>query len=108
MEEEIQDDWEQDEEETKPDVSSLQPIKKKSTVKQKIKEREEEERRRAELGLDSEEEEDDDEETPAERKRREKAAQIEADVANAANLLGVSRISSGKYIGRSTAERQSC
>lgn len=95
MEDEIQDDWEQEEEEVKPDVSSLQPIKKKSTVKQKIKDREAEEKRRAELGLESDEEEDD-EETPAERRRREKEAQIEADVANAANLLGVSRIQNGE------------
>lgn len=70
-------------------MSSLQPIKKKSTVKQKIKEREEEEKRRAELG---EESDDDILEDPLEKRRRERAAQIEADIANAANLLGTSKI----------------
>jgi translation initiation factor 3 subunit J len=91
----VKDDWEEDEaEEERPDVSSLQPIKKKSTVKQKIKEREEEEKRRAELGLDSDDELDDD---PLEKRRREKEAQLEADIANAASLLGTSKISQGKY-----------
>lgn len=48
-----QDDWEEEEAApAKPDVSHLNPIKKKTSVKQKIKEKEEEERRRAELGLD--------------------------------------------------------
>lgn len=92
VEDDIKDDWDaEDEEPEKPDVTLLQPIKKKSTVKQKIREREERERERAALGLSSEDEEDD-EEDPLERRRREKEAQIKADVDNAANLLGTSKI----------------
>lgn len=91
VEDEVNSDWDAEEEEPeKPDVSNLAPIKKKSTVKQKIKEREERERRQAELGLDSDEEEED--EDPLERRRREREAQIKADVENAANLLGTSKI----------------
>ena len=41
------------------------------------------------------EEEPDWTETPAERRKREKEAQLKADVENAANLLGTSRISDG-------------
>lgn len=90
---EVKDDWDaEDEEPEKPDVSGLQPIKKKSTFKQKLKEREEEERRREELGLASDEEAEEEEEDPLERRRREKEAQIKADVENAANLLGTSKI----------------
>lgn len=77
-------------------MSSLQPIKKKGTVKQKIKEREEQERRRAELGLGSEDEDDEEDEQMdlAERRRMEKEAQIKADVENAANLLGTAKMAS--------------
>lgn len=96
VEDDVKDDWDDDEEEpAKPDVSNLQPIKKKSTIKQKIKEREEREKQRAEMGSDSEE---DEEEDPIERKRREKEAQIKADVENAANLLGTSKIAADEGV----------
>jgi hypothetical protein len=104
VEDKVVDDWEEEEEEQeKPDVSALQPLKKKSTVKQKIKEREEEEKRRAELGLDSEEEYEDD---PVDRRKRERAAQIEADMANAANLFGTTKITQGEWSGRAALRRQ--
>lgn len=97
VEEDVKDDWDaEDEEPEKPDVSNLVPIKKKSTVKQKIKEREERERQKAELGQESDEEEE--EEDPAERRRREREAQIKADVENAANLLGTSKITNSTSI----------
>lgn len=100
-EDEVKDDWDAEEEEPeKPDVSNLQPIKKKGTFKQKIKEREEQDRRRAELGLGSDDDVDDEDEDedPAERRRREKEAQIKADVENAASLLGTSKISADEGI----------
>jgi translation initiation factor 3 subunit J len=82
-------------------VSNLAPMKKKSTVKQKIKEREERERRQAELGLDSDDDEEDEEEDPLERRKREREAQIKADVENAANLLGTSKISNAASVDAS-------
>lgn len=89
-EDDIKDDWEEDDEPAPVAPAALPPAKKKGTVKQKIKEKEEEERRRAELGIESEEEEDEDD--PVARKKAERDAQIKADIDNAANLLGVTRV----------------
>ncbi|KAK0528305.1 Translation initiation factor 3 subunit J component [Tilletia horrida] len=107
-EDDVKDDWDDDDDEdddkkkqaAAASASSSAPGKKRLTVKQKIAEKEAEERRRAELGEDDEEEEDDDDEDPAARRKRDREAQIRADVENAANLLGTSRISADDALAK--------
>lgn len=65
------------------------------SFKQKIAQKEEEERKRAAAGLGADDEVDPMEFDPIARKRAERAAQIDADMGNAADLLGTASISNG-------------
>lgn len=102
VEEDVKDDWgassEEDEAPKAKGTGAALP-KKKLTFKQKIAEKEAEERRRMELGLAHGQDKDDVdvlEYDPIAARRAEKAAQIRADVGNAADLLGTTGISDGE------------
>ncbi|CAO1631948.1 unnamed protein product [Parajaminaea phylloscopi] len=98
-EEEVKDDWgasSDDEADKKPAAAggsaATAPAKKKMSFKQKIAQKEAEERRRAELGLAHGQDKDEVdvlEFDPIAARRAARAAQIKADVNNAADLLGV-------------------
>ena len=96
-EDEVKDDWEEEDEEP-PAPAPVVPGKKRVSVKQKIAEKEEQERRRRELGEPSGDEYDEflNEETEEEalaRKNREKEAMMQADLDNAAALMGATKVS---------------
>ncbi|KAE8223866.1 hypothetical protein CF319_g3161 [Tilletia indica] len=104
-EDDVKDDWDDDDDEDEKKTASASaaaPSKKRGTVKQKIAEREAEERRRAERGDNDEDDEDDDddEDDPIVRRKREREAQIRADVENAASLLGTSKISADDALSK--------
>ncbi|PWN43888.1 translation initiation factor eIF3 subunit [Ceraceosorus guamensis] len=99
VEEEVKDDWEEEDEKPVPAPYVPAP-KKKGNFKSKIAEKEAEERRRAELGIGSDEElEEEEEEDPAAKRKAERDAQLKADVDNAANLLGVTKVSGATSSG---------
>lgn len=91
----MKDDWESSDEEEKPKTAAAAPpAKKKMSFKQKIAQKEEEERRRAAAGIPADDEDVDPMEyDPIARKRAERAAQLDADLGNAADLLGTASIS---------------
>lgn len=76
------------------------------SFKQKIAEKEELERKRAAgagLGGDDDDAEVDPMEyDPIARKRAERAAQLDADMGNAADLLGTTSIAKGELVGQSS------
>ena len=92
------DDWEEkDEPEQPPAPQPVAPPKKRLSVKQKIAEKEAEERRKRELGIEEKDEYEklvETEDDARERQRREREAQIEADLDNAASLIGEAKLTS--------------
>ncbi|KAF9004621.1 eukaryotic translation initiation factor 3 subunit J [Cyathus striatus] len=85
----LQSDWEEssEEEEEKPTAAPVAPPKKKGTLKQKLAEKEAEKARRKVVGEDIEYDSDEVLD-PREKARKDKERELNADLNNAAELLG--------------------